>query len=99
MLDNVEGAMKHRQSRETNNLGYTRHRTKTYKTKTIIQYVLDTTIHKTQMTTNKTNNTTLYELDTTIHKTQTTTNKTNNTTLYVLDTTIHKTQDDDKQDK
>ena len=48
MLDNVEGAIKHGQSRETRNLGYTRHRTKTYKTKTIIQYVLDTTIHKTQ---------------------------------------------------
>ena len=48
MLDNVEGAMKHGQSRETSNLGYTRHRTKTYKTKTIIQYVLDTIIHKTQ---------------------------------------------------
>jgi hypothetical protein len=67
MLDNVEGAIKHGQSRETSNLGYTRHRTKTYKTKTIIQYVLDTTIHKTQTTTN---NTTLYVLDTTIHKTQ-----------------------------
>jgi hypothetical protein len=48
MLDNVEGAIKHGQSRETSNLGYTRHRTKTYKTKTIIQYVLDTTIYKTQ---------------------------------------------------
>ena len=48
MLDNVEGAIKHGQSRETSNLGYTRHRTKTYKTKTIIQYVLDTAIHKTQ---------------------------------------------------
>jgi hypothetical protein len=33
-------------------------------------YVLDTTIYKTQTTTNKTNNTTLYVLDTTIHKTQ-----------------------------
>ena len=30
----------------------------------------NTTIHKTQTTTNKKNNTTLYMLDTTIHKTQ-----------------------------
>ena len=33
MLEKTEGAIKNRQSRETGNIGYTRHRTKTNKTK------------------------------------------------------------------
>jgi len=44
MLDNTEGAIKNGQSRETGNLGYTRYKTKTNKTKNATQYVLDTTI-------------------------------------------------------
>ena len=43
-LENAEGAIKIGQSRETDNIGYTRHKTKTSKAKT--QYVLDTTILK-----------------------------------------------------
>ena len=34
-------------SRETDNIGYTRHKKKTNKTKNTTQYVLDITIHKT----------------------------------------------------
>jgi len=36
------------QSRETCTIRYTRHKTKTNKTKSTAQYMLDTTIHKTQ---------------------------------------------------
>ena len=43
-----DGAIKDGQSRETGNIGYTRCKTKTNKTKNTTQYVLDTTIHKTQ---------------------------------------------------
>ena len=51
MLDNVEGAIKHGQSRETSNLGYTRHRTTTNKTNNTTLYVLDTTMrNQTQIT-------------------------------------------------
>jgi hypothetical protein len=44
MLENSEGAIKNGQSRETYNIGYTRHKTKTNQ-KT--QYVLYITLHKT----------------------------------------------------
>jgi len=33
-LDNTEGTIKYRQSRETGNIGYTRHNTKTNQAKT-----------------------------------------------------------------
>jgi len=49
MLENTEGAIKNGQSRETVNIGYTKHKANT--TKTTTQYVLDTTIRKqTQIT-------------------------------------------------
>ena len=44
----TEGVIKIGQSRETGNVGNTRHKTKTNKAKYTTQYVLDTTIHKTQ---------------------------------------------------
>jgi hypothetical protein len=44
----TEGVIKIGQSRETGNVGYTRHKTRTNKAKYTTQYVLDTTIHKTQ---------------------------------------------------
>ena len=44
--------------------------------KNTTQYVLDTTIHKTQDKDKQNKNTTQYVLDTTIHKTQDKTNKT-----------------------
>jgi hypothetical protein len=48
-------------------VGYTRHKTKTSKTKNTPQYVLDTTIQRTQdVKTNKTRNTTQYVLDSAI---------------------------------
>ena len=47
----TKGAMKNGQSRETGNIGYTRHKTKTNKTKNTTQYMLGTTIRKqTQIT-------------------------------------------------
>jgi len=39
MLENTEGAIKHGQSRETDNIGYTRHRTKINKTKCVTQHI------------------------------------------------------------
>ena len=42
-LENTEGAIKNGQSRETDNIAYTRRRQTKHNT---IQYVLDTTIHK-----------------------------------------------------
>ena len=50
-VEETKGAMKNGQSRETGNIGYTRHKTKTNKTKNTTQYVLGTTIRKqTQIT-------------------------------------------------
>ena len=69
---------------------YTRHKTKKYKTKNKTQYVLDTTIHKTQDEDIQNKNTTQYVLDTTIHKTQDEEIQNKNKTQYVLDTTICK---------
>jgi len=46
MLEKTEVAIKNWQSRETGNIGYTRHKTKTNKTKSTTQYVLDTTTRK-----------------------------------------------------
>ena len=46
MLEKTEGAIRNGQSRETDNTGNTRRKTKTNKTKNTIQYVLDTIIHK-----------------------------------------------------
>jgi hypothetical protein len=51
MLENTEGAIKNGQSRETDNIGYTKHKTKTNITKNTTQYVLDTTTHKHTRTT------------------------------------------------
>ena len=51
MLENIEGAIKNGQSRETDNIGYTKHKTKTNITKYTTQYVLDTTTHKHTRTT------------------------------------------------
>ena len=46
-----EGVIKNVQHRETGNIGYTRHKTKTNKTKNTTQYVLETTMRKhTQIT-------------------------------------------------
>ena len=132
--------MKNGQSRETGNIGYTRHKTKTKKhtqhnmcwtrpftrhkttTTNIIcvghdhsqdtrrrqptQYVLDTTIHKTQDDDNQHNM--CWTRPFTRHKTTTTNiicvghdhsqdTRRRQPTQYVLDTTIHKTQDDDNQ--
>jgi len=47
-----------------------RYKPKTNKTKNTTQYVLDTTMHKTQDADKQAKNTKLYVLDTTIHKTQ-----------------------------
>ena len=75
---------------------YTRHKTNTI-TKNTSQYVMDTTIHKTQDEDkqNKKHNT-IYVGH---HHTQNTRRRQTkqNTTQYVLDTTIHKTQDEDQQ--
>ena len=49
---------------------YTGHKTKKNKTKNTTQYVLDTTIHKTQDEDKQNKNTPQYVLDTTIHRTQ-----------------------------
>jgi hypothetical protein len=53
-MDNPEktdDAIKNEQSREISNMGYTKHKTNTNKTKNTTQYVLDTTICKqTQIT-------------------------------------------------
>jgi hypothetical protein len=43
-LEKTEGAIKNGESRETGNSGYTRHKTKTNKTKNTTHYVLDTII-------------------------------------------------------
>jgi hypothetical protein len=51
---NTEEAIKNGQSREIGNIGYTKHKTKTIKTKTTMHYVLDTTIHKHTTNVNKT---------------------------------------------
>ena len=49
MFENTEGAMKNRQSRETDDIGYTLNEEKQNKNTT--QYVLDTTLRKqTQIT-------------------------------------------------
>jgi len=53
---------------------YTKHKTKTKKTKNTTQYVLNTTRHKTK--TNNAKNTTQFVLDFTIHKTKTNKTKT-----------------------
>jgi len=51
MLENFEGTITNGQSRETGNIGHTRHKAETNKTKNVTQYVLDTNIHKqTQIT-------------------------------------------------
>jgi len=42
--DNTEWVIQKGQSRETGNIGYTRHKTKTNKAKHTTQYVLDTTM-------------------------------------------------------
>ena len=53
-MDNPEktaGAVKNGQSMETSNIGYTRYKTMTNKTKTPTQFVLNTTLRKqTQIT-------------------------------------------------
>ncbi len=46
MLEKTDAAIKSGQSRETGNIGYTRHKTKTNKIKKTAQYALDTTICK-----------------------------------------------------
>jgi hypothetical protein len=51
MLENTEVAIKNGESRETGNQGYTRHKTKTHKTKTQLQYALDTTMRKNKLQT------------------------------------------------
>jgi hypothetical protein len=60
--------------------------------KNTAQYMLDTTIHKTQDEGKQNKNTAQYMLDTTIHKTQDEGKQNKNTAQYMLDTTIHKTQ-------
>jgi len=53
MLEKTEGEIKNGQSRETRNIGYTRHKMekKQNKNKNTTQYVLDTTMRKqTQIT-------------------------------------------------
>ena len=49
--EKTEGAIKNGQSMETSNIGYTRYKTMTNKTKTPTQFVLNTTLRKqTQIT-------------------------------------------------
>ena len=78
-IENTEGAINYVQSRETDNIGYTRDKTKTNKTKTIQRNWQHRVHNKTK--TNKTKHNTICVGH---HYTQT------NTTQYVLDTTIHK---------
>jgi hypothetical protein len=77
ILDNLRGNV---QYRETGNIGYTRHITKTNKTKNTTQYVVDTTIHQTQDEDKQNKNTTQYVSDTTIHQTQDENKQNKNTT-------------------
>jgi len=51
MLEITEGAIKNGQSRDTDNIEYTKHMTKTNITKDTTQYVLDTTTRKHTQTT------------------------------------------------
>jgi len=68
-LEKTEGEIKNEQSRETGNIAYTRHSTKTNKNKKHnMCWTPSYTRQKTKINNNK--NTTQYMLDTIIHKTQ-----------------------------
>ena len=58
-LENTEGASKHRQFRDTNNIGNTTHKTRQRKQKTQHNMCLTPPYTKHKMKTNKTKNTTL----------------------------------------
>jgi hypothetical protein len=53
----TEGAIKNGQSRDTGNIGHTRHKMKTNKTTYTTQYVLHIVIHKQQTSINNVNKT------------------------------------------